>query len=59
MPRLLAIVWIAVQAFAVTQLGLRLGGRLGDELRERAERLAGVAFIALAGVLLALKLLGS
>ena len=58
LPIAVAVVWIAVQAFAVTQLGLRLGGRLGDELRERAEWVAGVALVAVAALLLVLKLTG-
>jgi putative Mn2+ efflux pump MntP len=45
---------IAVQAAAATQLGLRLGRRVGEEMRENAERAAGVALIALAIVLLVL-----
>jgi len=52
---LVAVLWIGVQAFAAAQLGMRLGGRLGDELRERAEQLAGLILIAMAGVLLLLK----
>ena len=47
-----ALVLIAVQAFVPSQLGLRLGARLGDAVRERAEQLAGVALIALAVVVL-------
>jgi putative Mn2+ efflux pump MntP len=54
---LVAVLWIGVQAFVAAQLGMRLGGRLGDELRERAEQLAGLILIAMAGVLLLLKLL--
>jgi putative Mn2+ efflux pump MntP len=56
-PIALAVVWIAIQAFVAAQLGLRLGGRLGAELRERSETLAGLALIAVALILLALKLL--
>jgi manganese efflux pump family protein len=52
----IAVVWIAVQAFLATQAGLRLGGRLGEEVRERAEWLAGVALILVAVVLLVLRL---
>src|SRR4051794_16481217 len=47
-----ALVLIAVQAFAAAQLGLRLGARVGEALRERAEQAAGVALIALAVVVL-------
>lgn len=51
-----AVVWIALQAFAAAEIGLRLGSRIGEELRERAEQLAGVVLIVMAGILLALKL---
>jgi manganese efflux pump family protein len=47
---------IALQAFMVTQLGLRLGSRLGMRLREGAERLAGIALSGLGAALLAEKL---
>ena len=57
LPVALVIVLITLQAFAVTQLGLRLGTRLSARLRETAERLAGVALTALASVLLAEKLI--
>jgi putative Mn2+ efflux pump MntP len=53
----LTVLWIAAQAFLATQVGLRLGGRLGEEVRERAEWLAGVALIVVAVVLLVLRLL--
>jgi len=52
----LTVLWIAFQAFLAAQLGLRLGGRLGEEVRERAEWLAGVALILVAAVLLVLRL---
>jgi manganese efflux pump family protein len=51
------IVLIAIQTFIVTQLGLRLGSRLSDRVREGAERLAGVALTGLGLVLLAEQLL--
>jgi putative Mn2+ efflux pump MntP len=57
LPAGLVIALIALQAFILTQLGLRLGSRLSTRLRETAERLAGVALTALAVVLLAEKLL--
>lgn len=53
LPAALVIVLIALQAFVVTQLGLRLGHRLSERLRETAERIAGLALAALALVLLA------
>lgn len=56
LPVLLVIALIAAQAFLVTQLGLRLGGRLSARLREGAERLAGVALAGLALALLVEKL---
>jgi putative Mn2+ efflux pump MntP len=51
------VIWIAVQAFIAAQVGLRFGGRLGEEVRERSEWVAGVALILVALILLALKLL--
>lgn len=53
----LVIALIAVQTFAVTQLGLRLGHRLSERLRGAAEQLAGLALTTLALVLLVEKLL--
>jgi manganese efflux pump family protein len=53
----LVIALIAVQTLVVTQLGLRLGGRLSERVREGAERLAGLALATLGLVLLAEKLL--
>jgi len=54
---LLVVALIAVQTLVVTQLGLRLGSRLGERVRGGAERLAGVALTTLGIVLLAEKLL--
>jgi putative Mn2+ efflux pump MntP len=51
-----AVIWIAVQAFLAAQVGVRVGARLGAELRERSEQLAGVVLLAMAAVLLILKL---
>jgi putative Mn2+ efflux pump MntP len=56
LPVLLVIAAIAAQTLVVTQPGMRLGAHLGEQVRERAEQLAGVALIALAGVLLTEKL---
>ncbi|MGB9185332.1 MAG: manganese efflux pump [Solirubrobacteraceae bacterium] len=47
LPAAVAIILIGAQAFGLSQLGLRLGARLGSELREGAERLAGLALTAL------------
>lgn len=43
---------VAAQAFVMTQVGLRLGARLGASAGEAAERLAGVALVALGATLL-------
>src|ERR1700674_3548570 len=51
----LTVLWIAVQAFVATQVGLRLGARRGEEFRERAEWVAGAALIVVALLLLVLK----
>jgi putative Mn2+ efflux pump MntP len=47
-----------VQAFAAAQAGLWIGGKLSEELREGAERLAGLVLIATAIALIALKISG-
>ncbi|HEX6349431.1 MAG TPA: manganese efflux pump [Candidatus Dormibacteraeota bacterium] len=51
-PALLVAGLIALQAFAVSQLGLALGALVAERLREGAERLAGVFLLALAAFLL-------
>jgi len=51
------VIWIALQAFAAAQVGLRFGARLSEEIRERSEQAAGVALMLVALVLLGLKLL--
>lgn len=43
-----AVVLIGVQAFVVAQIGMRLGAGLGRTSREWAERLAGLALVGLA-----------
>ena len=50
----LAVVLIGAQAFLFAQIGLRLGARLNETLRERAAQLAGLALVGLA-VLLAVE----
>jgi putative Mn2+ efflux pump MntP len=47
----LAVVLIGVQAFVLSQLGLRLGARISENARENTERLAGIALIGLATLL--------
>jgi manganese efflux pump family protein len=49
----LAVILIGLQAFAAAQIGLRLGARLSERHREAAEKLAGLALIGLAILLLA------
>jgi putative Mn2+ efflux pump MntP len=44
----LAVVLIGLQAFLLSQLGLRLGARISENAREDTERLAGIALIGLA-----------
>jgi putative Mn2+ efflux pump MntP len=51
------VVWVTIQAFAVTQIGLRFGALVGERLRERSEATAGVALLAVAVILLALRAL--
>ena len=55
-PVLPVLVAIAVQTFVVSQLGFRIGSRVSERLRERAERLAGVALVVLGLVLLVRRL---
>ena len=56
-PVLLVIALIGIQTLVVTQAGLRLGSRIGDAVRERAEQLAGAVLAALGLVLLAERIL--
>jgi putative Mn2+ efflux pump MntP len=44
----LAVALIGAQAFRFAQIGMRLGSRLNEALRERAEQLAGIALLGLA-----------
>lgn len=52
----LAVVLIGAQAFVFAQIGLRLGARLNETLRERAEQLAGLALLGLALLLVVEKI---
>jgi putative Mn2+ efflux pump MntP len=47
---------VGAQAFLFSQVGLRVGARLGERAAERAERLAGLALLGLAAVLVASRL---
>ncbi|MDQ6693239.1 MAG: manganese efflux pump MntP family protein [Chloroflexota bacterium] len=55
----LALVYIAAQAFALTFLGLALGGRLGERVGERAELASGVVLSLLGVALLVSQATGS
>jgi manganese efflux pump family protein len=55
-PILVILVLIGFQTFVATQLGIRLGARIGNRVREGAERLAGAALGILGLVLLVEKL---
>ncbi|GAC1658190.1 MAG: hypothetical protein NVS9B1_17550 [Candidatus Dormibacteraceae bacterium] len=55
-PLLAAVLLIGAQALIASQLGLRLGARLGEAVRERSEKAAGLVLILLAAVLLVLRL---
>ena len=55
-PLLPVCLAIAAQAAIATQLGLRLGARVGERFREGAERVAGGALIALALIFAAIHL---
>lgn len=56
LPVALVLILIGLQAFVATQVGLRLGTRLSDAVRENAERLAGLALAGLGLFLLVEKL---
>jgi uncharacterized membrane protein YqgA involved in biofilm formation len=42
-----AIALIALQAFLAAQLGMRFGARVGERMREQAQRGAGIAPLGL------------
>lgn len=58
-PIALAVSYIALQAFVVTLLGIRLGVRLGEIFAERAELVSGLALLGLGVFLLVERLTGS
>lgn len=51
-PIVPALILIAVQAFAISQVGFVVGTRISESVREGAERFAGVALIAIGGLIL-------
>jgi manganese efflux pump family protein len=58
LPLIPVIVAIGVQAFLAAQLGMWLGDRIAGRYREAAERVAGIALIALGIYLTAQRLFG-
>lgn len=55
-PLLPALGAIAFQAIVVSQVGFAIGARVGERVAERAERLAGIAFLGLGSLLLLARL---
>jgi manganese efflux pump family protein len=55
LPILAMVIAIAAQAFIVTQIGVRLGGRVGEGM-EATEKFAGLALIVLGVILLSTQL---
>jgi len=51
LPVLPLVLAVAAQAFLLTQIGLFVGARAGNTLRNATENLAGIALIALGGLL--------
>ena len=47
------ITTITLQAFIAAQVGLAIGAKMSERLRERAEQIAGVALILLGAYLIA------
>jgi putative Mn2+ efflux pump MntP len=58
LPLTALVIAIAAQAIIVTQIGVRLGRRVGERWRESAERIAAIALITLGVVLVASTLSG-
>jgi manganese efflux pump family protein len=56
LPVTIVIAAIALQTFIVAQLGLAIGAKIAERWRERAERVAGIALIALGAYLIAKQL---
>ncbi|WP_168211320.1 hypothetical protein [Actinosynnema sp. ALI-1.44] len=54
---ILVIVAIGAQAFLVAQLGSRLSNWIAERYREAAERIVGIALIALGPYLIAQRIL--
>jgi manganese efflux pump family protein len=52
LPIAALVIAVAAQAFILTQIGLGLGGRVSEAMREATEKLAGAALIALGVIVL-------
>ncbi len=57
LPKAAALIFIGIQAFVVAQIGLRLGSRVKESVREVAEKFVGIALVTVGLFLLAEKLL--
>lgn len=55
---LFVVVFIAIESFLASRLGLWIGNRLSNRMREHAERIAGYLLIGIAAVLIIAKLSG-
>jgi len=51
-PIVAALILVEVQAFVISQLGFVVGTKVGESVREGAERLAGLALMAIGGFVL-------
>jgi putative Mn2+ efflux pump MntP len=56
LPTIPVVIVIAVQAFVAAQVGLRMGARASERIRQGTEHVAGIALFAVAIALLAQKL---
>jgi putative Mn2+ efflux pump MntP len=54
----IAMIFIGLQAFIASQLGLKLGTKLSEKAREGTEKVAGLALIITALILVGLKIFG-
>jgi manganese efflux pump family protein len=52
LPFVPVLILIGAQAFALSQLGLRLGSHVSERLRERTERFVGIVLICVGAALL-------
>jgi manganese efflux pump family protein len=51
-PIVVMVIAIGIQAFVMTQIGVRVGARAGKRMPDTAEKLAGLALLALGTILL-------